>query len=92
MAEKNWDKVFEREEAEAEANRIKINKMIAARDLNRPERFAHKKNKLLLDVTIIDYRIKNTKAELQQLYDKRTVLVRQVQQLEKDYVNGEPTI
>ncbi len=92
MAEKNWDKVFEREEAEAEANRIKINKMIAARDLNRPERFAQKKNKLLLDVTIIDYRIKSIKAELQRLYDKRTVLVRQVQQLEKDYVNGEPTI
>ncbi len=92
MAEKNWDSVLEREEAEAEANRIKINKMIAARDINRPERFAQKKNKLLLDVTIVDYRIKSLKAELQQLYDKRALLVRQVQQLEKDYVNGEPTI
>ncbi len=92
MAEKGLDKALEREKVEAEENRIKINKMIASRDPNRPERFAQKKNKLLLDVTIIDYRIKSTKAELQQLCDKRLVLTKQVQQLEQDYVNGEPTI
>lgn len=87
----NFD-VLKRHTKFAEESRVRINKLIADRDPNRPTRYADKKNKLCYDIQLIDYRINNLKDELEQLYSKRANLVGQVERLEGDYVNGEPTI
>ena len=88
----NFDDVLKRHTKFAEESRVRINKLIADRDPNRPERYVIKKNKLLHTLALIDYRLNSLKVEMKQLYDERAGLVGQVQKLESDYVNGESTI
>jgi hypothetical protein len=88
----NFDEILKRHTKFAEESRVRINKLIAERDPNRTERYAIKKNKLLYSLSLIDYRLSSLKAELNKLYNERAGLVGQVQKLEKDYANGEPTI
>jgi hypothetical protein len=86
------DAAVKRLEREREESRVRVNRLIAARDPNRPERYAQKKNKLLLDLTNTGFYIKRLKAELQEQYEKYESISAAVKKLESDYVNGEPTI
>lgn len=92
MSEKNWAEILKREEKEAEESRVYVNKLIASRDFNRPERYRVKQNRLQLELQLLTYRIGNLKAEHNQCVEKAQMLEKQIAKLDSDFTNGEPTI
>lgn len=85
------DKVAEHTKT-AEESRIRVNKFIASRDPNRPNRYAEKRNKLQYDLQLLTYRIGNLKEEHNQCVNKAQEIEKQIAKLDKDFEDGEPTI